>query len=409
MRPASGRDRSRGGTRRAPGNCASCAVPGPAGTRTSNPSATATISIPGYRAATRPTACSQRRREACAPPRGSTQSRRRKPVCGPCSIPHAGFGAGDRRAVGIAAAGRLGEIPPRGEVGIDSAGAGRTARRFAAYASTSSSTRARRSAGKSASPVTRAKSARGTGVDHRRAATSSRSRDRRSRRASRRIAGPGPRGAWECRRGRHPGRGRRSTTAGRRSGTPFTTFSRWCTLASLMAGRRRPSRTRRRCSARPPGGWRCSHVLAWRPVIISMTRAPPLSTWRTSGRAGGAREPGLVGQHVERGVVKPAREGHLAVVPAGQDHDVAGPIVQELAERIVARADDRLPRRWTLGPAIEGLDQRQELGELSAATGPSEASRTPTIWSRTSGWRSRSVERGVEMPGVEEHQRVHRE
>ena len=63
----------------------------------------------------------QRRRQACA--RAARLDPEPPPEAGRWTLldAHARFGAGDRRAVGIATAGRLGEIPPRGEAGLDAA------------------------------------------------------------------------------------------------------------------------------------------------------------------------------------------------------------------------------------------------------------------------------------------------
>jgi len=105
--------------------------------------------------------------------------------------------------------------------------------------------------------------------------------------------------------------------------------------------------------------------------------------------------------------VKPACQSHLAVVLPGEDHHVAGPIVQELAKRIVARVDDRLPRGRALGPPIEGLDQRQELGELAAAAGRVGRPGVHRDLVAHERMALAQRQRSVEMPGLEEHQCVH--
>ena len=196
---------------------------------------------------------------------------------------------------------------------------------------------------------------------------------------------------------------------GRRSGTPFTTFSRWCTLASLMAGPSSPVANSPKMSRSPTSRLAMLDVAGVASGHHLHDPRAPAQHMTDVGQGGGAREPGLVGQHVERGVVQPSREGHLAIVAAGQDHDVAGPIVQERRERIVARPDDRLPRRWPLGPTIERLDQRQELGKLSAAAGPVGGRCVHHDLVAHERMALAQRERGVEMPGVQKYERVHRE
>ena len=111
-----------------------------------------------------------------------------------------------------------------------------------------------------------------------------------------------------------------------------------------------------------------------------------------------AGQPGLVGQDVNARVVKPAHQRHLPVVPAGEDHDVARPLRQEALERSVAGADDGTPGGRPIPPAVEGVDQAEEVVQLRARGRIDEDLLSHARMALA------QRERGVEMPGIQKRE-----
>jgi hypothetical protein len=111
------------------------------------------------------------------------------------------------------------------------------------------------------------------------------------------------------------------------------------------------------------------------------------------------RDPRLVGQHVQAGVVEPTGERHLAVVLPGQDDHVAGPLTRQPAERVGAGAHHGSPPGRTLRPAIEGLHQGEELDGLLRGIDDDLVAHEGVALAEREG--------RVEVAGFEEGQRVH--
>ena len=187
---------------------------------------------------------------------------------------------------------------------------------------------------------------------------------------------------------------------GRRSGAPFTRFSRWWTLSNVMAAP--PSRANSPNTSGVATSIRSTAVvISWRPVIISIARGGPARAWRRSARAERARHPGLVGQHGQPGVVEAANPAHLAVVAPRHDHEVARAIGEEALEGIAPHADEGPPPRGPLGARIEAGQEVQELADLRLLGGVDDDlvahQRVPLP----------QGERRVEMARGEEHQGMH--
>ena len=113
-------------------------------------------------------------------------------------------------------------------------------------------------------------------------------------------------------------------------------------------------------------------------------------------------QPGLVGEDMKARVVKPADQRHLPVVPAGEDHDVARSLRQEAVERSGAGADDGTPGGGPLRPAVEGVDQGEEVIQLRPRGRIDEDLLAHARMPLT------QRERRVEVTGIEERERVHR-
>ena len=375
-------------------NCASWALPGPAGTRTSKPSAPATISSPGYSGCHAATArCSAVARRALRAARLDPEP---PPEAGRWTLldAHARFGAGDRRAVGIATAGRLGEIPPRGEVGLDAAEPeGQLGVRGVGQHAVGDD--GAQLGGKVGQP--------GDPSEQR-----ARHRRRPSTRGDELEASVD---GHAVRRGEslglvHEMRG---------------DVGQAVTLDADVEVPRRPAQRRAvhhllqmvHAGEADGGAVGAGHELAedgplahqavgdarrdWRGVRSSS----PSPARRHSARGArrqprGAGEPGLVGEHVESGVVKPARQGHLAVVLPGEDHDVAGPVLagarasgSSLVRTTVCHAVGRSVRR------LKDSTSARNSASSRPPPGPSGGRRTPrSARARADGARAASARRG---------------
>jgi hypothetical protein len=136
--------------------------------------------------------------------------------------------------------------------------------------------------------------------------------------------------------------------------------------------------------------------------MISIATGPPASVWRNVVEAFRSSQPGLVGEHVQARVVKPSHQRDLPVVASREDHHLARPIRQQALERPISRAHHRAPRRRALQPSVEGLDQREKVVELTAGRRVDEDLVADARVALAQG------ERGMEMAGIEERERVHR-
>ena len=80
----------------------------------------------------------------------------------------------------------------------------------------------------------------------------------------------------------------------------------------------------------------------------------------------GAHEPRLVGEDVEAGVVQAADRPRLAAIPAGEDDDVTATLIDQSRARVPRGDDVDTPPCRILRPAVEPLDERQEITPLRA-------------------------------------------
>ena len=101
------------------------------------------------------------------------------------------------------------------------------------------------------------------------------------------------------------------------------------------------------------------------------------------------------------GVVQSSHRAGLAPVPAREDHHVSAPLVDEPSERVVRRRDDGPPPRRVRPAPVEALDEGEEIMELGPLARVNEY--------LVGGARLRHAQgqRSVEVPGVEEEERVH--
>jgi hypothetical protein len=116
----------------------------------------------------------------------------------------------------------------------------------------------------------------------------------------------------------------------------------------------------------------------------------------------GLHEPRLVGEHVEARLVQAAHGARLAAVPAREHDHVAAPLADEAVERIVGDDHEGTPAGGLLRAPVEALDEREKVPQLTALA------RVDDDLVGRAGLRHAQRERGVEVAGVEEEQRVHR-
>ena len=115
-------------------------------------------------------------------------------------------------------------------------------------------------------------------------------------------------------------------------------------------------------------------------------------------QVGRFQNPRLVGQDVEAGLDRRQDAIDLHRVPAREDDDVAGTLLEHALEVVGARVHLDVPRRRALGAAVEPGDAVEVLEEIPAER------RVDVHARRHAGIHLFLDERRVKMPGVEGHQ-----
>ena len=161
-------------------------------------------------------------------------------------------------------------------------------------------------------------------------------------------------------------------------------------------------------SAKPPktSGSRTSRsasraVISWRPVIISTASGAAARTWRRSSSPSGPVIQGLSAR-----TWKPASCSRRIVASLRSFRPAS--TTTSPGRSATRRSSDRSPA-WTVTRQPVGRSRRwlnaSTSARKSSSSGPFGAWTTSS--SRTRGCRSPQRERGVEVPGIEERQRVH--
>src|SRR6266478_7997489 len=99
--------------------------------------------------------------------------------------------------------------------------------------------------------------------------------------------------------------------------------------------------------------------------------------------------------------MKPSYGACLAPVPAREDHHVSTSLFDEPPERIIGRRHDGTPARRVRGAPVEALDEGEEVTQLGALV------RVDEDLVGRARLRHAQGQGGVEVPRVEEEQRVH--